>query len=240
MAAVPETTAESAVSLRDVGKRYSRADPVDALAGVSLDLPRGSYTAVMGPSGSGKSTLLNLVGLLDTPTHGDILVDGVDVAALSESERTEVRGRKVGFVFQTFNLMPRLTALDNVVLPMLFAGVPRAQRERRARRLLDRVGLEDRADHRPNQLSGGQRQRVAVARALANDPTILLADEPTGNLDSRTGADVLALFDALHREGNTVLLVTHEREVAEHAERVVHVHDGRVERVEPLGSLGSR
>ncbi|MFD1512007.1 ABC transporter ATP-binding protein [Halomarina rubra] len=234
MATVPETTVESAVSLRDVRRRYDRGEPVDALAGVSLDLPRGSYTAVMGPSGSGKSTLMNVVGLLDTPTDGAVTIGGTDASSLSESERARVRGAEVGFVFQTFNLMPRLTALDNVALPMVFAGVPRPERRERARRLLERVGLGDRLDHLPNELSGGQRQRVAIARALANDPAILLADEPTGNLDSATSDAVLALFDELHTEGNTVLLVTHERAVAEHAERIVHVLDGRVERVETL------
>ena len=234
MAAVSETTVEPAVSLRNVRKRYDRGTPVYALDRLSLDLPRGSYTAVMGPSGSGKSTLMNVVGLLDTPTEGTVVVGGTDVSALSEDERTDLRGEAVGFVFQTFNLMPRMNALQNVALPMVFAGVPREEREARARRLLERVGLGDRLDHRPNELSGGQRPRVAVARALANDPDLLLADEPTGNLDSATSADVMALFDALHAEGNTVLLVTHERAVAEHAERIVHVLDGRVERIETL------
>ena len=236
MAAVSKTTVESAVSLRNVRKRYDRGDPVYALDGVSLDLPRGSYTAVMGPSGSGKSTLMNVVGLLDTPTEGDVVVGETDVSTLSADGRTDLRGEAVGFVFQTFNLMPRMSALDNVALPMVFAGVPPAEREARARRLLQRVGLGDRLDHRPNELSGGQRQRVAIARALANDPEILLADEPTGNLDSGTSADVMALFDDLHAEGNTVLLVTHERDVAEHADRIVHVLDGRIEYVETLVS----
>jgi putative ABC transport system ATP-binding protein len=234
MAAVSETTVESAVSLHDVRKRYDRGEPVFALDGVTLDLPRGSYTAVMGPSGSGKSTLMNVVGLLDTPTEGQVVVAGEDVATLSRADRTALRGEAVGFVFQTFNLMPRLSALDNVVLPMVFTGIPRTDREARATALLDRVGLGDRLDHLPNELSGGQRQRVAIARALANDPAILLADEPTGNLDSKTSADVLALFDELNAEGNTILLVTHERDVAEHAERIVHILDGRVERIEDL------
>ncbi|MWG35189.1 ABC transporter ATP-binding protein [Halomarina oriensis] len=237
MTAVPEASVESAVSLQAVRKRYDRGEPVFALDGVTLDLPRGSYTAVMGPSGSGKSTLMNLVGLLDTPTDGRVVVDGRDVATLSGADRTALRGEAVGFVFQTFNLMPRLTALDNVALPMVFAGVARANREARATALLGGVGLGDRLDHLPNELSGGQRQRVAIARALANDPTILLADEPTGNLDSKTSADVLALFDELNAEGNTVLLVTHERDVAEHAERIVHILDGRLERVEELDTV---
>ncbi|MFC5970440.1 ABC transporter ATP-binding protein [Halomarina salina] len=234
MAAVSNTSVESAVSLRNVRKRYDLNEPILALDDVSLDLLRGSYTAVMGPSGSGKSTLMNVVGLLDTPTEGDVVVAGTDVSTLSEDERTDLRGEAVGFVFQTFNLMPRMSALDNVALPMVFAGVSRDDREARARHLLRRVGLGDRLDHRPSELSGGQRQRVAIARALANDPELLLADEPTGNLDSATSADVMALFDDLHAEGNTVLLVTHERAVAEHADRIVHVLDGRVEYVETL------
>ncbi|WP_336037160.1 ABC transporter ATP-binding protein [Halobacterium yunchengense] len=222
-----------AVVLEEVRKTYELGgEPVHALRDVSLRFERGSYTAVMGPSGSGKSTLMNLVGCLDTPTSGRVVVDGADVAALSERERTALRGREIGFVFQTFNLMPRLTAAENVALPMVFQGVPRAERDDRARALLARVGLGERTDHRPNELSGGQRQRVAIARALANDPTLLLADEPTGNLDSETGRDIMAQFAALHREGNTVVVVTHERHVAEHADRIVHLLDGEVEREE--------
>jgi len=222
-----------AVVLDGVRKTYELGgQPVHALRDVSLRLPRGSYTAVMGPSGSGKSTLMNLVGCLDTPTAGRVVVDSENVGDLSEEARTTIRGTAVGFVFQTFNLMPRLTAAENVALPMLFQGVPSRQREQRATDLLDRVGLGERADHRPNELSGGQRQRVAIARALANDPALLLADEPTGNLDSETGRDIMELFADLHAAGNTVLVVTHERHIAEHADRIVHLLDGEVEREE--------
>jgi putative ABC transport system ATP-binding protein len=222
-----------AVVLDGVRKTYQLGgQPVHALRDVSLRLPRGSYTAVMGPSGSGKSTLMNLVGCLDTPTEGRVVVDGTAVTGLSEEARTDIRGTEIGFVFQTFNLMPRLTAAENVALPMLFQGVPGRQRDQRAADLLDRVGLGDRTDHRPNELSGGQRQRVAVARALANDPALLLADEPTGNLDSETGRAIMELFAALHEAGNTVLVVTHERHIAEHADRIVHLLDGDVERTE--------
>jgi putative ABC transport system ATP-binding protein len=226
-----------AVVLEGVSKTYQLGDqPVAALRGVSMRLPRGSYTAVMGPSGSGKSTLMNLVGCLDTPTSGRVVVDGQDVATLSDRERTRLRGREIGFVFQTFNLMPRLTAAENVALPMVFQGVSAAERELRARQLLDRVGLAERANHRPRELSGGQRQRVAIARALANDPALLLADEPTGNLDSGTGRDIMAQFADLHRAGNTVLVVTHERPIAEHADRIVHLLDGEVEFIESIGA----
>ncbi len=225
-----------AVTLTDVRKTYFLGEPVHALDGVNLSIPRGSYTAVMGPSGSGKSTLLNLIGCLDTPTEGTIHVNGRDVTDLSDAERTTVRGEEIGFVFQTFNLMPRLTARENVALPLVFRGISRTDRRERADDLLYRVGLRGREAHRPNELSGGQRQRVAIARALANDPAIILADEPTGNLDSETGQQIMALFEELNDEGNTVLMVTHERHIAEHAERVVHILDGTVERVEEIDS----
>ena len=222
----------NAVKLSAVTKTYHIGEPVHALRNVSLSLPRGSYTAVMGPSGSGKSTLMNLVGCLDTPTSGAISVDGQEVTELTERERTTLRGREIGFVFQTFNLMPRLTAAENVVLPMVFRNVPRDERQARARVLLERVGIGGRASHRPNELSGGQRQRVAIARALANDPALLLADEPTGNLDTDTGGTIMDAFADLNDAGNTVLLVTHERHIAEHADRIVHLHDGELEREE--------
>ena len=231
-------TTGTAVSLEDVRKTYQLGEPVHALDGVSLEVPRGSYTAIMGPSGSGKSTLMNLVGCLDTPTAGTVVVDGSDVAALDGRERTRLRGTTVGFVFQTFNLMPRLTALENVALPQLFRGVDRAERRERAAELLERVGLGDRTDHLPNELSGGQRQRVALARALVNDPAIVLADEPSGNLDTETEADVLDLFGEFHAAGTTMVVVTHERHVAERAERIVHLLDGRIERVEELEGAG--
>jgi putative ABC transport system ATP-binding protein len=209
---------------------------VHALDGVDVAIPRGSYTAVMGPSGSGKSTLLNLIGCLDTPSEGTLYVNDREVTELSESELTKVRGEEIGFVFQTFNLMPRLTAIENVALPLVFQGVVRTERRDRARDLLYQVGLRGREDHRPNELSGGQRQRVAIARALANDPAIILADEPTGNLDSDTGRQIMRLFQELHDDGHTVLMVSHERHVAEHADRIVHVLDGHVERIEEIES----
>ncbi len=228
----------AAVALRDVRKTYQVGEPVHALDNVSLRLPRGSYTAVMGPSGSGKSTLMNLIGCLDTPTEGHIEVDGADITTMSDSERTRIRGDEVGFVFQTFNLMPRLTALENVALPLVFKGVDRSERTDRAATVLDGVGLGDRLDHRPNMLSGGQRQRVAIARALVSDPALVLADEPTGNLDSDTGEQIMELFADIHAEGNTILVVTHERQIAEHAERIVHLLDGKLERIEELNAVG--
>ena len=227
---------DAAVEFVDVRKTYHVGEPVHALDDVSLSIPRGSYTAVMGPSGSGKSTLLNLIGCLDSPTEGRILVNGEDVTELPQRERTRVRGDEIGFVFQTFNLMPKLTAEENVALPLVFRGISGSERSRRAKELLEDVGLGDRGDHRPNELSGGQRQRVAIARALANDPAIILADEPTGNLDSETGRQIMGLFQQLHDEGNTILMVTHERDIAEHAERIIHVLDGTVERIEEIES----
>ncbi|MFW6018616.1 MAG: ABC transporter ATP-binding protein [Halapricum sp.] len=227
-----------AVSLEGITKTYRLGEPVHALKGVSLDIPRGSYTAVMGPSGSGKSTLMNLIGCLDTPTEGVISLDGQDVTTVSDRERTRIRGEDIGFVFQTFNLMPRLTARENVALPMVFRGVGRAERRERAAEVLDSVGLGDRLDHRPNELSGGQRQRVAIARALVNDPALLLADEPTGNLDTETGEQIMGLFEDLYEQGNTILMVTHERPIAEHAERIVHLLDGEIERIEQLSGVG--
>lgn len=227
----------SVVELRDVTKVYRLGSvEVRALRGVRLQIEPGEFVAIMGPSGSGKSTLLNIVGCLDRPTDGAYLLEGQDTRYLSDDALSEVRNRKVGFVFQTFNLLPRLTALQNVELPLLYAGVPRAERRRRAAELLARVGLADRLYHRPRELSGGQQQRVAVARALANHPAIVLADEPTGNLDSRSGEEVLALFQELNQVGVTIALVTHDREVAEHARRIVTLRDGRVVRDEPVGS----
>jgi putative ABC transport system ATP-binding protein len=223
------------VALSDVRKTYDVGGTVEALAGVSLALPEGSYTAVMGPSGSGKSTLLNLIGALDTPTAGRVVVAGEEVSTATDGARAELRGTEIGFVFQTFNLLSRLTAVENVGLPLVFAGVPRPERRERARELLADVGLGDRTDHLPTELSGGQRQRVAIARALVADPALVLADEPTGNVDTETGGRVLDIFDRLHGAGNTILLVTHERHVAERAERIVHVRDGELERVEELG-----
>ncbi len=230
-----DAVADTVVSLSHITKTYDLGGTVTALDDVSLSLPRGSYTAVMGPSGSGKSTLLNLVGGLDTPTSGTVSVNGQDLGTLSEPGRASVRGRDIGFVFQTFNLMPRLTARENVALPLVFQGVDRAGRDERARELLESVGLGDRLDHRPPELSGGQRQRVAIARALAAEPALLLADEPTGNVDTETGARVMDILDGLNEEGRTILLVTHERYIAEHADRIVHVRDGIIEDIEELG-----
>lgn len=202
---------------------------VKVLKGIDLDIERGDYVALMGPSGSGKSTLMNLLGCLDTPTYGTYELNGNDVSNMSDDELAEIRNKEIGFVFQTFNLLPRTTALENVALPMIYAGASKADRTQRAREVLTDVGLADRMDHKPNQLSGGQRQRVAVGRALVNKPSIILADEPTGNLDSKTSLEIMNLFDAIHKQGNTVIIVTHEEEVARHAHRVIRLRDGMVE-----------
>ena len=228
------TDADPTVVVDGVTKRYSMGTTVTALDDVSLSLPRGSYTAIMGPSGSGKSTLLNLVGGLDTPSAGRVTVGGQEVSTANEADRAAIRGTEIGFVFQTFNLMPRLTAVENVALPLVFDGWSRTDRRARARELLADVGLGDRVDHVPSELSGGQRQRVAIARALAPDPALILADEPTGNVDTDTGGTILEIFADLHAAGNTILLVTHERHVAEHAERIVHVQDGHIRTIEAL------
>ncbi|WP_305882369.1 ABC transporter ATP-binding protein [Natronosalvus rutilus] len=232
------------VAATDVRRTYHLGEPVHALDGVSLALPEGSFTAVMGPSGSGKSTLMNLLGCLDTPDEGTVEIDGTSVAELAGTERARLRGTEIGFVFQTFNLMPRLTATENVTLPMVFHDAVDESRRDRARSLLERVDLGDRLDHAPNELSGGQRQRVAIARALANEPALVLADEPTGNLDTETGAEIMALFRALNEAGRTILMVTHERSVAEHADRIVHLVDGRIDEIEhfdgqPSGTDGA-
>ena len=202
---------------------------VKVLKGIDLDIDRGEYVAFMGPSGSGKSTLMNLLGCLDTPTGGSYILNGKDVSKMTDSELAEVRNKEIGFVFQTFNLLPRTTALDNVALPMIYAGASKADRKKRAEEVLTNVGLGDRMDHKPNQLSGGQRQRVAVGRALVNKPSIILADEPTGNLDSKTSVEIMNLFDEIHAAGNTVILVTHEEDIAEHAHRIIRLRDGIIE-----------
>lgn len=225
---------DDVVTLSDVRKRYNVGGAIEALAGVSLSLPAESYTAVMGPSGSGKSSLLNLVGGLDTPTEGTVTVGGQELSTATEAERAAIRGSQVGFIFQTFNLLPRLTAVENVAMPLVFDEWGRAERHERARELLADVGLGERLDHRPTELSGGQRQRVAIARALAPNPELILADEPTGNVDTDTGNQIMGLLDDLHAAGNAILLVTHERRIAEHAGRVVHVRDGVIERIEEL------
>jgi putative ABC transport system ATP-binding protein len=205
------------------------AEEVHALRGVDLEIPRNEYVAIMGPSGSGKSTLMNLIGCLDTPTKGQYWLNSQLVSDLDDDELARIRNKEIGFVFQTFNLLARATALHNVELPLIYNGTPAAQRMDRAREALRLVDLEDRMSHKPNELSGGQRQRVAIARALVNHPSIILADEPTGNLDSQTGAEIMALFDRLHSQGNTIILVTHEHDIAEHAHRVIHIRDGKVE-----------
>lgn len=210
-------------------KTYRMGDSeVAAVRGIDLEIDVGSYVSIMGPSGSGKSTLMNLIGCLDTPTAGRYRLRGREVAQLDDDELATIRNEEIGFVFQGFHLLPRATAQQNVELPLVYASVSPAERRRRAAEVLDRVGLSDRADHRPNQLSGGQRQRVAIARALINEPSLLLADEPTGNLDSRTGAEILDLLDDLHRRGHTIILVTHEAEVAARTHRVVRLHDGSI------------
>ena len=217
------------ISLRDITKRYLMGDEeVLALAGLDLDIGRNEYVALVGPSGSGKSTLMNLVGCLDTPTSGSYLLNGRDTAQLGEVELARVRNLEIGFVFQSFHLLPRMTVLQNVMQPLVYRGMPAAERKRRAIAALEQVGLGNRQAHRPNELSGGQRQRVAVARALVGEPSLLLADEPTGNLDSRTSDDIMALFDALHAQGQTVVVVTHEPDIAAHCRRTVRIGDGRV------------
>ncbi|WP_124980950.1 ABC transporter ATP-binding protein [Nonlabens xiamenensis] len=204
-------------------------ETVHVLKGIDLDIKKGDYVAFMGPSGSGKSTFMNLLGCLDTPTSGSYRLNGVDVSMLSDDQLADIRNTEIGFVFQTFNLLPRTTALDNVALPMIYAGKSKKERNQRAEEVLTSVGLADRMDHKPNQLSGGQRQRVAVGRALVNRPSIILADEPTGNLDSKTGVEIMALFDQIHADGNTVILVTHEEDIAEHAHRIIRLRDGVIE-----------
>ena len=202
---------------------------VKALKGVDVSVMRNEYVAMMGPSGSGKSTLMNILGCLDTPSDGDYKLNKIDVSSLSDDALAEIRNKEIGFIFQTFNLLPRLNALDNVALPLIYAGYSKEERYEKALEVLAKVGLEDRVDHRPNQLSGGQRQRVAVARALVNDPSIILADEPTGNLDSKTSLDIMRLFEEIHLMGNTIIVVTHEEEVASHAHRILRLRDGEIE-----------
>ena len=225
----------SLIEVRDLWKTYIMgSEEIHALRGVSIQIERGEYVAIMGPSGSGKSTLMNLIGCLDTPTSGQYYINGRLVSEMNDDELAQIRNKEIGFVFQTFNLLPRATALHNVELPLIYAGIPADQRLERAKQAMRQVDLEQRMYHKPSELSGGQRQRVAVARALVNNPSILLADEPTGNLDTATGNEIMALFERLHQQGNTIVLVTHEHDIAMHAHRVVHVRDGKVEKDEKL------
>ena len=219
----------------DLWKTYVMGDQeIHAVSEVSVEIAEGEYVAIMGPSGSGKSTLMNLIGCLDTPSKGDYYIAGRLVSRLNDDELAAIRNKEIGFVFQTFNLLPRLTALQNVELPMIYSGVSTEQRASAAQIAVKKVDLLDRMYHKPNELSGGQRQRVAIARALVNDPSILLADEPTGNLDTATGGEIMSLFDHLHRQGNTLIVVTHELEVAVHAHRVIHMRDGKIEKDEKI------
>lgn len=218
------------IETRNIAKRYVMGtEVVEALKSITISIQKGEYVAFMGPSGSGKSTLMNIVGCLDSPTSGQYILNGQDVSGMGENALAEVRNKEIGFVFQTFNLLPRQTSLENVALPLIYAGYNKADRTEKAMMALKNVGLENRAGHRPNELSGGQRQRVAIARALVNDPSILLADEPTGNLDTKTSYEIMDLFDQIHGKGNTVIMVTHEEDIAEYAHRIVRLRDGLVE-----------
>ena len=218
------------IEIRQITRNFPLGNEVvKVLKGIDLDIERGEYVAIMGPSGSGKSTLMNLLGCLDTPTSGTYILNGKDASQMGDDELAEIRNKEIGFFFQTFNLLPRTTALENVALPMIYAGYNKTDRKKRAEEVLTNVGLGDRMDHKPNQLSGGQRQRVAVGRALVNKPSIILADEPTGNLDSKTSVEIMNLFDEIHAAGNTVILVTHEEDIAEHAHRIIRLRDGMVE-----------
>ena len=231
--AVSAPPSSAMIYTHDLWKTYEMgSEQVHALRGVTLNIPRNEYIAIMGPSGSGKSTLMNLIGCLDSPSKGEYWLNGHRVSELDDDELARIRNKEIGFVFQTFNLLARATSLHNVELPLIYAGIPTEERIERAKQALISVGMESRMTHKPNELSGGQRQRVAIARALVNKPSIILADEPTGNLDSQTGIEIMALFDRLHSQGNTIVLVTHEHDIAEYAHRVVYIKDGVVERDE--------
>ncbi|MCH8569706.1 MAG: ABC transporter ATP-binding protein [Balneolales bacterium] len=225
------------ISIQEMTKTYEMGDQtVRALRGVTIDIRKNEYVAIMGPSGSGKSTFMNMIGCLDTPSSGSYFLNGEDVSTLSDDELASVRNKEIGFVFQTFNLLPRSSCLANVELPLIYAGVPAGERKQRAKEMLTKVNLGDRVYHKPNELSGGQRQRVAVARALINRPSIILADEPTGNLDSKTGVEIMYLFEELYRSGNTIIVVTHEEEIAAHARRIIRLRDGLLESDQKVSS----
>ncbi len=220
---------DKVIEIQNIVKNYQIGSViVQALRSVSVNIERNEYVAIMGPSGSGKSTLMNLLGCLDTPSSGSYILNGTDVSKMEDDYLAEIRNKEIGFIFQTFNLLPRYTALENVTLPLIYAGVPKLDREAVAVRTLEQVGLADRMTHKPNELSGGQRQRVAIARALVNNPSIILADEPTGNLDSKTSIDIMGLLDAIHKKGNTVIVVTHEEDIARHAARIIRLFDGEI------------
>jgi putative ABC transport system ATP-binding protein len=223
------------IETRDLWKTYVMGDEeIHALKGVSISIERGEYVAIMGPSGSGKSTLMNLIGCLDTPSKGTYLLNEKEVSQMNDNELARIRNEEIGFVFQTFNLLPRATALHNVELPLVYAGIGKKERLDQAKAAIEKVELTHRMTHKPNELSGGQRQRVAIARALVNNPSILLADEPTGNLDTATGIEIMGLFESLHKQGNTIVLVTHEHDIAQNAHRIIHVRDGKVEKDEKI------
>jgi putative ABC transport system ATP-binding protein len=224
------TTSANVIRLRQIVRNFKLgSEIIQVLRSIDLDINRGEYVALMGPSGSGKSTLMNIIGCLDTPTSGEYELNGQVVSSLSDNELADIRNKEIGFIFQTFNLLPRSTALDNVILPLIYAGESKADRDLKARKALDQVGLSDRIMHKPNELSGGQRQRVAIARALVNNPSILLADEPTGNLDTKTSIEIMGLLHDIHSQGNTIIIVTHEEDIAQHAHRIIRLRDGIVE-----------
>ena len=228
---------QAVIQIKDLKRVYQMGDTeVRALDGVTFDIHKNEYIAIMGPSGSGKSTMMNLIGCLDTPSEGEYILNGHRVSEMDDRELADVRNREIGFVFQTFNLLARTDCLANVELPLIYAGMPGSERKTRATEVLTKVGLGDRLDHKPNELSGGQRQRVAIARALVNDPSILLADEPTGNLDTKTGEEIMELFEELYKAGNTIILVTHENDIANHARRIVRLRDGKVESDEKVAN----
>ena len=219
------------ITIKEIGRKYViGSEVIHALKSVSLDIHKGEFVALMGPSGSGKSTLMNILGCLDTPSKGDYVLNGTNVSQMTDNELAEVRNKEIGFVFQTFNLLPRSTSLDNVALPLIYAGAGKKERDERATQALENVGLGNRITHKPNELSGGQRQRVAVARALINNPSIILADEPTGNLDTKTSIEIMGLLEEIHSKGNTIILVTHEEDIAQHAHRIVRMRDGLIEK----------